>query len=73
MSSSHESLFSSSPLLYRFFQVLEHGKQRETPSQPWTQGGSELGGKGAGNEEELRLFQERRAGGSLVDSASLVP
>ena len=53
--------------------MLEHGKQRETPSQPWTQGGSELGGKGAGTEEGLRLFQERRAGGSLVDSASLVP
>ena len=53
--------------------MLEHGKQRETPSQPCTQGGGELGGKGAGSEEGLRLFQERRAGGSLVDSASLVP
>lgn len=49
--------------------MLEHGK----PNQPWTQGGGELGRKGAGDEEELRLFRERRVGGSLVDSASLVP
>ena len=51
MSNSLESLFFSSTLIYKFFQVLECGRQGKRAASHEHSGG-ELGRKGGGDEEE---------------------